>query len=143
MWQAQEPSALQRPVKPPRASKRWLLAYPAQRNFSGVLHPLRWIQPAHAHGYDVLLDAAASAPTNRLDLSVVRPDFVPVSWYKVFGYPTRRRLPDRAAGGRFVAVVEMTYRDRTAGISDLTPRGLSATRSVSVDMTRLRTGPRG
>jgi selenocysteine lyase/cysteine desulfurase len=27
-------------------------------------------------------------PSNRLDLSVVKPDFVPVSWYKVFGYPT-------------------------------------------------------
>jgi selenocysteine lyase/cysteine desulfurase len=36
----------------------------------------------------VLLDAAAFAPANRLDLSVVKPDFVPVSWYKVFGYPT-------------------------------------------------------
>jgi selenocysteine lyase/cysteine desulfurase len=43
---------------------------------------------AHEHGYDVLLDAAAYLPSNRLDLSVVKPDFVPVSWYKVFGYPT-------------------------------------------------------
>ena len=51
-------------------------------------HPLSWIQTAHEHGYDVLLDAAAYVPGNRLDLSVVKPDFVPVSWYKVFGYPT-------------------------------------------------------
>src|SRR5215468_4937602 len=65
-----------------------LLAYPAQSNFSGVQHPLRWIQMAHEHGYDVLLDAAAFVPSNRLDLSVVKPDFVPVSWYKVSGYPT-------------------------------------------------------
>ena len=36
----------------------------------------------------MLLDAAANVPSNRLDLSVVKPDFVPVSWYKVFGYPT-------------------------------------------------------
>ena len=71
---------------PPR--RRGLLAYPAQSNFSGVQHPLRWIQTAHEHGYDVLLDAAAYLPSNRLDLSVVKPDFVPVSWYKVFGYPT-------------------------------------------------------
>jgi selenocysteine lyase/cysteine desulfurase len=67
---------------------RGLLAYPAQSNFSGVQHPLRWIRTAHEHGYDVLLDAAAYVPSNRLDLSVVKPDFVPVSWYKVFGYPT-------------------------------------------------------
>jgi selenocysteine lyase/cysteine desulfurase len=65
-----------------------LLAFPAQSNFSGVRHPLSWIDLAHAHGHDVLLDAAALAPACRLDLSRVRPDFVPVSWYKVFGYPT-------------------------------------------------------
>jgi selenocysteine lyase/cysteine desulfurase len=70
------------------SGRRGLFAYPAQSNFSGVQHPLRWIEMAHEHGYDVLLDAAAYLPTNRLDLSVVKPDFVPVSWYKVFGYPT-------------------------------------------------------
>jgi selenocysteine lyase/cysteine desulfurase len=68
--------------------RRGLLAYPAQSNYSGVQHPLRWIEMAHEHGYDVLLDAAAYVPSNRLDLSVVKPDFVPVSWYKVIGYPT-------------------------------------------------------
>jgi selenocysteine lyase/cysteine desulfurase len=36
----------------------------------------------------VLLDAAAFAPTNCLDLSAVRPDFVSLSFYKIFGYPT-------------------------------------------------------
>jgi hypothetical protein len=35
-------------------------AYPAQSNFSGVQHPLAWVDRAHAAGYDVLLDAAAS-----------------------------------------------------------------------------------
>jgi selenocysteine lyase/cysteine desulfurase len=71
-----------------RRSTRGLFAYPAQSNFSGVQHPLRWVDAAHEHGFDVLLDAAAYVPSNRLDLSVVKPDFVPVSWYKVFGYPT-------------------------------------------------------
>jgi selenocysteine lyase/cysteine desulfurase len=68
--------------------RRGLFAYPAQSNFSGVQHSLAWIEMAHEHGYDVLLDAAAYVPSNRLDLSVVKPDFVAVSWYKVFGYPT-------------------------------------------------------
>jgi selenocysteine lyase/cysteine desulfurase len=72
----------------PPQRRRGLFAYPAQSNFTGVQHPLGWIEAAHARGYDVLLDAAAFAPANRLDLSVVKPDFVPVSWYKVFGYPT-------------------------------------------------------
>ncbi|WP_444950670.1 aminotransferase class V-fold PLP-dependent enzyme [Micromonospora ureilytica] len=71
-----------------RPGRRGLFAYPAQSNFSGVQHPLGWVELAHQQGYDVLLDAAAFAPTNRLDLSVVRPDFVCLSWYKLFGYPT-------------------------------------------------------
>ncbi len=65
-----------------------LFAYPAQSNFSGVQHPLDWIEQAHARGWDVLLDAAAFTPTNRLDLSQVHPDFVSLSFYKMFGYPT-------------------------------------------------------
>ena len=65
-----------------------LFAFPGQSNFSGVQHPLEWIERAHAAGWDVLLDAAAFVPTNQLDLSAVKPDFVPVSFYKMFGYPT-------------------------------------------------------
>jgi len=65
-----------------------LFAYPAQSNFSSVQHPLAWIEMAHQLGWDVLLDAAAFAPSNPLDLSAVRPDFVPLSFYKMFGYPT-------------------------------------------------------
>jgi len=65
-----------------------LFAYPAQSNFSGVQHPLEWIAQAQAKGWDVLLDAAAFTPTNRLDLSQWHPDFVAMSFYKIFGYPT-------------------------------------------------------
>jgi selenocysteine lyase/cysteine desulfurase len=65
-----------------------LFAYPAQSNFSGVQHPLEWIEQAHAHGWDVLLDAAAYVPTNRLDLARWHPDYVALSFYKMFGWPT-------------------------------------------------------
>ena len=65
-----------------------LFAYPAQSNFSGVQHPLEWIEKAQQNGWDVLVDVAAFVPTNRLDLSVVKPDYVPLSFYKMFGYPT-------------------------------------------------------
>jgi selenocysteine lyase/cysteine desulfurase len=68
--------------------RRGLFAYPAQSNFSGVRHPLDWVGLAQGLGYDVLLDAAAYLPTATLDLGVVRPEFVIVSWYKLFGYPT-------------------------------------------------------
>jgi len=65
-----------------------LFAYPAQSNFSGVQHPLEWVAWARERGWRVILDSAAFAPTNRLDLSRVKPDFVPLSFYKMFGYPT-------------------------------------------------------
>ena len=65
-----------------------LFAYPAQSNFSGVQHPLEWIAAAQARGWDVLLDAAAFVPTNRLDLSRVHPNYVALSFYKMFGHPT-------------------------------------------------------
>jgi molybdenum cofactor sulfurtransferase len=47
----------------------------AQSNFSGVQHPLVWIEQAHELGWDVLLDAAAFVPTNRLDLAQVKPNY--------------------------------------------------------------------
>lgn len=84
--------ALRRPIGWPfrqcSSRRRGLFVYPAQSNFSGVRHPLSWIKLAQDRGYDVLLDAAAHLPTCKLDLSTVNPDFVIVSWYKVFGFPT-------------------------------------------------------
>ena len=71
-----------------RSGSNNLFAYPAQSNFSSVKHPLEWIEQAHKKGWDVLLDAAAFAPTNRLDLSIWKPDFVALSFSKIFGYPT-------------------------------------------------------
>ena len=69
-------------------SKAKLLAFPAQSNFSGVVHPLDLIGEAHEKGWDVLLDGAAFVPTSRLDLGQVQPEFVSISFYKMFGYPT-------------------------------------------------------
>jgi molybdenum cofactor sulfurtransferase len=74
---------LARPASGPK-----LFAYPAQSNFSGVQHSLEWVAEAKRRGWDVLLDAAAFVPTNRLDLSQCRPDFVSLSFYKMFGHPT-------------------------------------------------------
>jgi molybdenum cofactor sulfurtransferase len=65
-----------------------LFVYPAQSNFSGVQHSLEWIARAQSLGWEVMLDAAAYVPTNSLDLSRIHPDFVPLSFYKMFGFPT-------------------------------------------------------
>lgn len=65
-----------------------LFAYPAQSNVSGIKHNLNWINEAKNLGWDVLLDAAAFAPSSSLDLKKHSPDFVSISFYKIFGYPT-------------------------------------------------------
>jgi len=113
-----------------------LFAYPAQSNFSGVQHDLSLIATAQASGWAVLLDAAAFVPTNRLDLSIWRPDFVSISFYKMFGYPTgigvllarreslaRLRRPwfaggtitiaSAQGGGHFLAAGETGFEDGT------------------------------
>ena len=79
---------LERALARAGAGRNNLFAYPAQSNFSGVQHSLDWVPRAQARGWDVLLDAAAFVPTNRLDLSRVQPDYVALSFYKMFGYPT-------------------------------------------------------
>jgi selenocysteine lyase/cysteine desulfurase len=65
-----------------------LFGYPAQSNFSGVKHSLDLVEDAQAIGYDVILDAAAYMPTNKLSLAKCPADFVAFSGYKILGYPT-------------------------------------------------------
>jgi selenocysteine lyase/cysteine desulfurase len=83
-----EPPLVEAALDAPPDGGPSLFAYPAQSNYSGVRHPLAWVERARERGWDVLLDAAAFIPTNRLDLSVSHPDFIVMSWYKAFGYPT-------------------------------------------------------
>jgi hypothetical protein len=71
--------------------------------YAGVKYPLSWIPAIKAKSTDkaqwrVLVDAAAYVPTQPLDLRKVNPDFVSMSFYKMFGYPTVRECE----GGRAV-----------------------------------------
>ena len=83
-----DPLTVERVLREGVPRRHNLFAYPAQSNFSGVQHPLEWIAQAQELGWHVLLDAAAFVPTNRLDLGRWQPDFVALSFYKMFGYPT-------------------------------------------------------
>ncbi|KAG0317939.1 hypothetical protein BGZ99_005946 [Dissophora globulifera] len=73
-----------------------LFAYPAQCNFGGRRFPLSWpgqikdrLDTSTTKNL-VLLDAASYAMTSELDLSDHNssPDFVVISFYKMFGFPT-------------------------------------------------------
>ena len=77
-----------------------LFAFPAQSNFSGVQHPLELI----AHGPRAGLGRAGGCGGIRAVATGStwpgwRPDFVPLSFYKMFGYPTGMRRAARPAGG--------------------------------------------
>ncbi|XP_021941383.1 molybdenum cofactor sulfurase isoform X2 [Zootermopsis nevadensis] len=77
-----------------------LFVYPAQCNYSGVKYPLSWVSKVQNGALNYksthsrqskwfcLLDAASFVSTSVLDLSQVQPDFVCLSFYKIFGYPT-------------------------------------------------------
>ncbi|XP_050305303.1 molybdenum cofactor sulfurase 3 [Anthonomus grandis grandis] len=80
------------------SSGNCLFVYPAQSNFAGNKYPLSWIDHIQngrlrnlniaAKKYYVLLDAASYVSSNQLDLSKYQPDFVTISFYKIFGYPS-------------------------------------------------------
>ncbi|CEG43365.1 molybdenum cofactor sulfurase [Plasmopara halstedii] len=89
------------PAKHSTTCSTSLFAYPAECNFSGVRHSLELVHPIRAGRWKngshktkpttrwlVLVDAAKYAGTHQLDLSRNNPDFVVLSFYKMFGYPT-------------------------------------------------------
>ena len=65
-----------------------LFSHPAQSNFSGVQHPSAHARAARSLGYHVLVDAASYAPTHPISIDELSADFVALSFYKMFGYPT-------------------------------------------------------
>lgn len=74
-----------------------LFVYPAQCNFNGFKYPLDAINRIQTDNgrihieqsnQYVCLDAASFVSTNPFDLSEFHPDFVCISFYKMFGYPT-------------------------------------------------------
>ena len=84
-----------------------LFAYPAQSNMNGRRLPLQWSgrlrksqRPGHQDVYS-LLDAAAFVATAPLDLSdhMDGPDFVALSFYKIFGLPDLGALIVRKDAG--------------------------------------------
>ena len=73
-----------------------LFAFPAMSNFCGKKFPYKkWKEMSKSDTSNenypkwyTLLDAASYVSTNPLDLQEYQPDFVCISFYKIFGYPT-------------------------------------------------------
>ncbi|XP_043993005.1 molybdenum cofactor sulfurase [Gambusia affinis] len=75
-----------------------LFCYPAQSNFSGRKYPLSHVRGIQARRlypacdlpgrWFVLLDAASHVGCSPLSLQDCPADFIPISFYKIFGFPT-------------------------------------------------------
>lgn len=93
---SQQNASVHQPPIGKNISSNNLFAYPAQSNFSGQRYPLSWVKKiqgrsmfAGCHGnWYVLLDAASFLTTSTIDLTKCQPDFLVLSFYKIFGYPT-------------------------------------------------------
>lgn len=72
-----------------RPKEKSLIAFPAQCNYNGYKYSLNLVKKLHESDDNfVLLDAASFISTNYLNLTNYHPDFVCLSFYKIFGYPT-------------------------------------------------------
>ncbi|TVY20731.1 Molybdenum cofactor sulfurase, partial [Lachnellula arida] len=83
-----------------------LFAYPAQSNMNGRRLPLTWpgqVRKTKSNTY-TLLDVAAFVSTAQLDLSKVdeAPDFLSMSFYKIFGFPDLGALIVRKTSGHML-----------------------------------------
>ena len=93
---ANGPAPAEEAADPATPTSYSLFEFPAEENFAGVKHdPARWVGPMQATSTPsnrvlVALDASAWVPTQPLDLGApaTAADFVFLSFYKVFGYPT-------------------------------------------------------
>ncbi|KAH7395348.1 pyridoxal phosphate-dependent transferase [Phaeosphaeria sp. MPI-PUGE-AT-0046c] len=94
--------------EPDCGERATLFAYPAQSNMNGERLPLSWSHQLrksshHLNSY-TLLDAAAYVSTSPLDLSdhATAPDFIAMSFYKIFGFPDLGALIVRKASSHIL-----------------------------------------
>ncbi|KAL3834518.1 hypothetical protein ACJIZ3_009254 [Penstemon smallii] len=66
---------------------RGLFVFPLQSRMTGASYSYQWMTMAQEHGWHVLLDSCALGPKDMdsFGLSLIRPDFLVCSFYKVFG----------------------------------------------------------
>ncbi|KAI4340849.1 hypothetical protein MLD38_025649 [Melastoma candidum] len=70
-----------------KREKRGLFVFPVHSRVSGTRYPYIWMNLAQENGWHVLLDACALGPKDMdsFGLSLIRPDFIVCSFYKIFG----------------------------------------------------------
>ncbi|KAE9464932.1 hypothetical protein C3L33_03163, partial [Rhododendron williamsianum] len=70
-----------------KKTNRGLFVFPLQSRVTGTSYSYQWMSMAQENGWHILLDACALGPKDvgSFGLSLIRPDFLVCSFYKVFG----------------------------------------------------------
>ncbi|KAL5567781.1 hypothetical protein UlMin_024356 [Ulmus minor] len=70
-----------------KKKKRGLFVFPLHSRVTGARYPYLWMNIAQENGWHVLIDACALGPKDMdcFGLSLLRPDFLICSFYKIFG----------------------------------------------------------
>ncbi|KAK4777282.1 hypothetical protein SAY87_017469 [Trapa incisa] len=78
---------VQKKTRKKKMDTRGLFVLPVHSRVTGARYPYLWMNMAQDNGWHVLLDACALGPKDMdsFGLSLLRPDFVVCSFYKVFG----------------------------------------------------------
>ncbi|CAD5190263.1 unnamed protein product [Musa acuminata subsp. malaccensis] len=105
-----------------KKKSRGLFVFPLQSRISGARYPYLWMTVAKEHGWHVVLDACALGPKDldTLGLSLIQPDFIICSFFKVFG-----ENPSGFAGlfikKSSIAALESSTIARSIGIVSIIP----------------------
>ncbi|XP_010919201.2 uncharacterized protein [Elaeis guineensis] len=70
-----------------KKKKRGLFVFPLQSRLTGARYRYKWMSLAQENGWHVVLDACALGPKemDALGLSLIQPDFIVCSFFKIFG----------------------------------------------------------
>ncbi|XP_011041618.1 PREDICTED: uncharacterized protein LOC105137537 [Populus euphratica] len=70
-----------------KKTKRGLFVFPLHSRMTGARYPYLWMNIAKENGWHILIDACALGPKDMdsFGLSLIRPDFLICSFYKIFG----------------------------------------------------------
>ncbi|KAG1360666.1 molybdenum cofactor sulfurase 3-like [Cocos nucifera] len=113
---------LRKKVSKRKKKRRGLFVFPLQSRMTGARYPYLWMAMAQENGWHVVLDACALGPKDMdtLGLSLIKPDFIICSFFKVFG--------ENPAGfaGLFIkksssAVLETSAIARSIGVVSIVP----------------------
>ncbi|XP_009383141.2 uncharacterized protein LOC103970953 [Musa acuminata AAA Group] len=105
-----------------KKKKRGLFVFPLQSRITGARYPYLWMTVAKENGWQVVLDACALGPKDldTLGLSLIQPDFIICSFFKVFG-----ENPSGFAGlfikKSSIAMLEPSTIARSIGIVSIIP----------------------